>query len=80
MSFLGGEKMLSKVKNKKKIMLIVVIAAVVFGGIYFFTKKSKSDDVILYGNVDIRQVSLAFNANDRIDKIFVEEGDKVIVK
>ena len=69
--------MLSKVKNKKKIMLVVVIAAVVFGGIYFFTKKGKSDDVILYGNVDIRQVSLAFNANDRIDKIFVEEGDKV---
>jgi len=31
----------------------------------------------LYGNVDIRQVQLAFNANERIAALLVEEGDRV---
>ncbi|MDE2398850.1 MAG: HlyD family efflux transporter periplasmic adaptor subunit, partial [Burkholderiales bacterium] len=35
------------------------------------------DRLTLYGNVDIRQVSLAFNASDRIAALLVEEGDRV---
>jgi HlyD family secretion protein len=31
----------------------------------------------LYGNVDIRQVDLAFNAYERIVQVFAEEGDSV---
>lgn len=31
----------------------------------------------LYGNVDIRDVQLAFRANERITRLFVEEGDSV---
>lgn len=31
----------------------------------------------LYGNVDIRQVSLAFRVNGRIEEAFVDEGDAV---
>jgi HlyD family secretion protein len=34
-------------------------------------------ELILYGNVDIRQVSLAFNATERIQELRVSEGDKV---
>ena len=35
------------------------------------------DELALYGNVDIRQVSLAFNANERISEVRVREGDTV---
>lgn len=31
----------------------------------------------LYGNVDIRQVQLAFNGSDRIDRMLVREGESV---
>lgn len=33
--------------------------------------------LLLFGNVDIRQVQLAFNGNDRIATLLVEEGDRV---
>jgi HlyD family secretion protein len=33
--------------------------------------------LILYGNVDLRQVSLAFNASERIAALRVQEGDQV---
>ncbi|MBW2014338.1 MAG: efflux RND transporter periplasmic adaptor subunit, partial [Deltaproteobacteria bacterium] len=31
----------------------------------------------IYGNIDIRDANLAFNEQERIDRIFVEEGDRV---
>ena len=33
--------------------------------------------IVLYGNVDIKQVSLSFNANGRIGKMYVKEGESV---
>ena len=35
------------------------------------------DRLVLYGNVDIRQVDLAFRVNGRIAKVLVDEGDAV---
>jgi HlyD family secretion protein len=32
---------------------------------------------VLYGNVDLRQVELAFNNNERIAAVLVQEGDRV---
>jgi HlyD family secretion protein len=32
----------------------------------------------LYGNVDLRQVDLAFNNSERISEVLVQEGDKVV--
>lgn len=34
-------------------------------------------DLVLYGNVDIRQVELAFNASGRIAEVLVREGSRV---
>ncbi len=36
-----------------------------------------SGELVLYGNVDIHQVSLAFNASERIDVLRAQEGDRV---
>lgn len=35
------------------------------------------DQLVLYGNVDIRQVDLSFRVNGRIASVLVDEGDAV---
>ena len=67
---------------KKKIIrisvpLIIVVAA---GGFWWWNlhrNPAQSRQLALYGNVDIREVDLAFNGNQRIASIFVKEGDAV---
>jgi HlyD family secretion protein len=35
------------------------------------------DQLLLYGNLDLRQVNLAFNGSERIETLLVQEGDHV---
>jgi HlyD family secretion protein len=42
-----------------------------------FHHQKPTNELVLYGNVDIRQVQLAFNGNDRIAAMKVKEGDRV---
>ncbi|MCC2681236.1 MAG: Secretion protein HlyD [Nitrosospira multiformis] len=67
--------------NKKLVLIGIAIglALISVGTVsWFFThKKSNGEFLTLFGNVDIRQVSLAFNGNDRIAEMRVEEGDRV---
>lgn len=46
---------------------------------YFFINKQDEDSSILklYGNVDIREVQLAFNGSEHINQILVEEGESI---
>jgi len=37
-----------------------------------------SDEILLYGNVDLRQVALAFKGSERVQEMRVEEGDSVV--
>lgn len=63
----------------KKILIVILVLAVAGAGAYFFWQQDDdSGDIKLYGNVDIRQVSLAFTQSERISDMLVEEGDKVI--
>lgn len=66
-----------KKSGKKFIILIVLI--LVIGGIvnYFNRNKPKSDEIDLYGNIEIRQVDLSFRVEGKIAKMLVEEGDYV---
>ena len=65
----------------KKIVLIILFAAVVAGGFYAWRvehpSKTAGNEILLYGNVDLRQVNLAFNGNERIETLPVKEGDRV---
>ncbi|WP_241646723.1 HlyD family efflux transporter periplasmic adaptor subunit [Rosenbergiella metrosideri] len=64
----------------KKIIVPGVIALLViaaFTGWWFQRSTDNPQIITLYGNVDIRQVSLAFNASGRIDTLLVQEGDRV---
>ncbi|MEK1889055.1 MAG: HlyD family efflux transporter periplasmic adaptor subunit, partial [Phyllobacterium sp.] len=44
---------------------------------WYWHRPAASDVLTLYGNVDLRQASLAFNGSERIDQVLVEEGDVV---
>ncbi|OTG91377.1 HlyD family efflux transporter periplasmic adaptor subunit [Acinetobacter sp. ANC 3813] len=55
-------------------LALIVVAAAVW---YFNKDQEASDDLTLYGNVDIRQVSLAFEQSGRIQQLNVQEGDHV---
>ncbi len=65
---------------KKKIIPILIILILGLAGYYFYNKmkhQPPSDEITLYGNVDIREVKLSFNGNEHINSILVEEGDSV---
>ncbi|MCH2000925.1 HlyD family efflux transporter periplasmic adaptor subunit [Acinetobacter seifertii] len=66
--------------NKKVIAIVLVIIVLVIISFWVWkynNKNQKDNDLTLYGNVDIRQVSLAFEQSGRIEKLLVQEGDKV---
>jgi HlyD family secretion protein len=65
-------------RNKRLILAVaaVVIAAALAG--WYLTREQKdANTLVLFGNVDIRQVSLAFNGSERVAEMRVQEGDRV---
>jgi len=66
--------------NKKLIPLVLVIIVAGFGAYRWWLNRSEvaaGDRITLYGNVDIREVQLAFTESDHIESILVQEGDRV---
>ena len=67
-------------KKKALVAALVVLAALAIGyGMVRFWEQPKTDPnrLLLYGNVDLRQVELAFNNSERIAEVLVQEGDRV---
>ncbi|MBQ2611623.1 efflux RND transporter periplasmic adaptor subunit [bacterium] len=64
---------------KKKILAIILILLIVGTCVFFFltNKKSNTNELTLYGNIEIRQVDLSFLAGGQISKLLKEEGDTV---
>lgn len=65
---------------KRKIIVIIVIAAIALGLAVFFYLRgpdSSSRETTLYGNVDIRQVTVSFRVAGRVADIKVDEGATV---
>jgi len=69
------------VQRKSLAFALAVVLAAVAGGAaylrYFQPRDEEPKALILYGNVDIRQVDLAFNVEGRIDAMLAEEGDPI---
>jgi len=57
--------------------VLLALAAGFFLGRMRGSSKKDPNRLLLYGNVDLRQVELAFNNSERIAEVLVEEGDKV---
>lgn len=64
-------------KLKAVIAVSVLAIAAATGGWMYYRYESAPKNLELYGNVDIRQVNLAFLWLERIKSILVEEGDFV---
>jgi HlyD family secretion protein len=60
------------------------VAAAIVGALaiaaawWIWRPRPASDVLVLSGNVDLRQVELAFNGADRIQSVLVQEGDRVV--
>ena len=69
----------AEVKKRLRLVLVIVvaIAAIVFIVLRSLHEKTPDNLLVLHGNVDIRQVDLAFNASERVESLRVEEGDRV---
>ena len=63
----------------KRIVPVVVLLVVAAAGTWWWlkTRHRPEGDLVLYGNVDLRQVSLAFADSERIAAVLVQEGDAV---
>jgi HlyD family secretion protein len=54
-----------------------VLVLLVGLGLWWLLRPSPDEPIVLHGNIDIRQVSLAFKESERIAEMRVEEGDRV---
>jgi len=66
---------------KKRLLAgLLVVAGVAGAGGWWWVSHGKSGSssaLVLYGNVDIREVRLAFNGSEHVAEILVQEGDRV---
>lgn len=68
-------------KKRVKIIIGLLVIVLLSSGIYWWRGLNgalvQQDTLILYGNVDIREVRLAFNGSEHVARILVDEGDEV---
>ena len=64
---------------KKKIIALVLIILIAGLCIFFYNanKKDTSDELTLFGNIEIRQIDLSFQVPGLVSKLLKEEGDIV---
>ena len=63
--------------NKKILALLALLLVLIGAGVKWYQSKHSDTAAVYHGNVDIRQVSLAFNGSDRVKDILVQEGEAV---
>jgi HlyD family secretion protein len=67
--------------TKRRWLILVLAAAICAGGgvVWWIAHSKRPADVLaLNGNIDLRQVELAFNDSDRIDAVLAQEGDRLV--
>src|SRR5450631_2171839 len=60
--------------------LAIVFASLIVVGAalwWILARQQRPVELVLYGNVDLRQVELPFNGSERIAAVLVQEGDRV---
>lgn len=66
--------------SRKKTIAGLLLAAVLVGALIFWLTQrttAPSNRLTIYGNIDIRQVQTAFDDNGRVQRLLVQEGDRV---
>ncbi len=64
---------------RRFVLIVVLVAAAALAGWRWWVnhQEAAANDLVIYGNVDLRQVDLAFNNSERIVEELVQEGDHV---
>jgi HlyD family secretion protein len=68
------------IMKRIRVVILVLLVSGLAAGFWFWRHQepeAAKEQLLLFGNVDIRQVQLAFNGNERIAALLVEEGDRV---
>jgi HlyD family secretion protein len=70
---------MSRLKKTGVVLAVVLLLGAVGAAAYWYLLDDRQPDgrLLLYGNVEIRQVNLAFESPGRIQQIHVTEGDHV---
>ena len=61
-------------------LVVLLLAAALGAGAWWWTQRAApaaSGDIVLHGNVDIRQIELAFNSAGRVSRMLAREGERV---
>ncbi len=73
--------MRSFMRTKKRLIIPFVLIFLAILGIgvayHLFYTREKSGALVLYGNVDVRQVDIGFRVAGQVEELFFEEGDRV---
>lgn len=65
--------------KKKRLLLLLLLLVTGAGVAYWWTHRPVANPhtLTIYGNIDIRQVQAAFNDSGRVQRLLVQEGDRV---
>src|ERR1700736_6271041 len=65
--------------RRRVIILLAIVAVAGAAGLawWYAHRSSGTGELVLYGNVDLRQADLAFNDSGRIAEVLSQEGDAV---
>src|SRR5579864_1996905 len=58
-------------------LILLIVLAVGLGLWWFLSRRQTTGALVLYGNVDLRQIDLPFNDSERVAEVLVQEGDHV---
>lgn len=64
---------------RKAILFLILLALIVLGlwAFYDFEHREHSNDITLFGNVDVRQVDIGFRVSGRVTSMPFQEGDLI---
>lgn len=64
---------------KRNLIVGLILFGIIAGGAAWWWRRdnNQSPDLVLHGNIDLRQTQLAFNNSERIAAVLVQEGDRV---
>ena len=62
----------------KRLVPVAIAVAALLALVWWLSQRHAArTEIVLYGNVDLRQVDLAFNNSERIAAVLAQEGDRV---
>src|SRR3569833_4101360 len=76
----GSTPVLPKRALVPRLLLLAIIVGGIAAGYVWYRRLHRDEDrhqLVLQGNVDVRQVNLAFKVEGRIVELGVDEGDRV---